>query len=406
MNHAETRLPLLDQTPVSHQVEVAADQEPDWLALPARPGVIALEDGQRRSLLLATTSDVRAWARRRLAPSTEDDRRSALRPDHRAVTRRLEAIEVGSSLEAEVIYLAQARARMPLVHRVVSERWRPWFVHVDPSAEFPLWSKTRLGAPGESLPPASGVLLGPLENKEVAAKLIDRVTDAFDLCRDYRLLMQAPNARACAYKEMGRCPAPCDGSEPMPSFRARTGRAVEMLLRGLDAARAAVEADMKAAAAATDFELAAMLKQQLDRLEALSTPALAHLYDLRRWRMAAVMPTARAGVGRVLVLAGGRLAIAGEATADMDRAEAGRLATCVLNAAVTAWPDELPEPAQLDTLAPVTRWLHAPKSRRRGVMIRLDDLRDPGEVAARLCDAAAGLRRVREATVPDQAIEA
>src|SRR6185295_16204268 len=69
---------------------------------------------------------------------------------------------------------------------------------------------------------ARGVFIGPIADKDTAGRLIERTIDAFDLCRYHHLLVQAPRATACAYKEMGRCPAPCDGSETMAGFRART----------------------------------------------------------------------------------------------------------------------------------------------------------------------------------------
>jgi len=51
------------------------------------------------------------------------------------------------------------------------------------------------------------------------AGLIEIAEDAFDLCRYYNVLVEAPGARACAYKEMGKCPAPCDGSISMEQYR-------------------------------------------------------------------------------------------------------------------------------------------------------------------------------------------
>ena len=63
------------------------------------------------------------------------------------------------------------------------------------------------------------MLLGPVEDKNVAGKLIEDIADWFDLCRYYHILVESPNAKACAYKEMGKCPAPCDGSISMPQYR-------------------------------------------------------------------------------------------------------------------------------------------------------------------------------------------
>jgi DNA polymerase-3 subunit epsilon len=416
-------LPTLDDAAVSHTLDVppSPDVEPDFLALPARPGVAVFQGENDRPLLIATTADLRELARRRLGqsatasePATAPAAPTPPRADHRAVTRRVLAVEVGSALEADVVYLAQARLRMPEIHRLVSQRWRAWFVRIDPDAEFPQWTKTCLTggvAPRSAAKTAGdadelgrGVLLGPLADKDSAGRFIELAIDAFDLCREFPLLVQAPKAKACPYKEMGRCPAPCDGSEPMASYRLRTRRAVETLTRGLADMRDRLAADMTAAAAATAFELAGELKQQLNRLEALAGPAFAHINDVHRWRAALVVPSPKPGKGRVLLLAGARLGIADQVDLTAAAPTLEPLAARLLEAARTA-PPLTGTPAQLDTLAAVTRWLFTAGTRRRGVLVPIHDDTAAGGLAAEIASAAKSLRKVKDASVPDQAIE-
>lgn len=394
---APTWLPTLDEATVSHVLTVPVEGEPDYIALPAHPGVAVFEDEDARPLVIATTADLRELARRRLST----DQSSPTRADHRAVTRRILAFEVGSALEADVVYLAQARLRTPETHRVVGERWRAWFVRVDPNEEFPRWTRTNLTDEGE----VSGhVLLGPMAQKDTAGRFIELVTDAFDLCRDYSLLVQAPRARACAYKEMGRCPAPCDGSEPMPSFRLRTRRAVEAVSGALDTMRSRLDTDMRQAGAAGEFEAAAELRQQARRLEALSKPAFAHVTDVRRWRLAVVVPGTRPRRARLLVLAGGRLGVVGEFEVGAAAADLEAAAARALDAARAA-PMLVPGPAQLDTLAAVTRWLYVPHARRRGAAIAFGDRTDAQTLATEVAAGASALKRPRAEAVPDQSIE-
>ena len=81
--------------------------------------------------------------------------------------------------------------------------FRPaWFVHVNPQTDFPRYIKTT------SLALSTGVRFGPIDDKHAAARLIELLEDGFDLCRFYSILVQAPAGLACAYKEMGKCPAP------------------------------------------------------------------------------------------------------------------------------------------------------------------------------------------------------
>jgi excinuclease UvrABC nuclease subunit len=304
---------------------------------------------------------------------------------------------------------------MPDTHRLVSQRWRAWFVHVDPDAQFPQWIRTSLSGPGarfgtQAEPEARGVLLGPFPDKDSAGRFIELVIDAFDLCREYPLLVQAPKARACPYKEMGRCPAPCDGSEPLPSYRLRTRRAVETLVGGLADMRTRLLADMAGASAAADYEFALALKNQVDRLNTLAGPAFAQVRDARRWRGAIVLPGRGRTSCRVLLLAGARLGIAGEfdapPTTPADGPSLEPLAARMI-ATASAAPPLTGTPEQLDTLAAITRWLFTPVSRRRGVFVPIDDQTSPPTLATELARLARAVHKgkAKDAPVPDQALE-
>src|SRR5439155_16195446 len=117
---------------------------------------------------------------------------------------------VDSAFEADVVYLAAARELFPRTYRGMIGFRPAWFVHVNPEHNFPRYVKTI------DATTRAGLLLGPLEDKHDAARLIEIIEDSFDLCRYYHVLVEAPNAMACAYTQMGKCPAPCDGSISMP----------------------------------------------------------------------------------------------------------------------------------------------------------------------------------------------
>ena len=92
--------------------------------------------------------------------------------------------------------------------------FRPaWFVHVNPATTYPRYVKTSELARG------AGVYLGPLEDKHAAQKLVHLAESLFDLCRDYSILTQSPSAGPCAWKQMGKCVGPCDGSVSLDAYR-------------------------------------------------------------------------------------------------------------------------------------------------------------------------------------------
>ena len=144
--------------------------------------------------------------------------------------------------------------------------FRPaWFVHVNPQTNFPRYIKTIDLS-------RAGVIAGPVADKHAAARLIALLEDAFDLCRYYQILVEAPHGRACAYKEMGKCPAPCDGSISMEQYHRMIQHSVDTLADPAPAVREQ-ESRMRAAAADLHFESAAKIKAFADQLSQLGKGA-------------------------------------------------------------------------------------------------------------------------------------
>jgi DNA polymerase-3 subunit epsilon len=372
---------------------VPAEGEPDFLALPDAMAVVVFESAEGRTILIATTASARDLARRRLSP---DPAARTTHADIRSLCAGgcVRAIRVGSSLEADAVYLRQARERLPHLAKVVSERWRAWFAHVDPDAQFPQWTKTNLmGLVGVRSASTAiegqnrGVLLGPIPDKDAAGRFIEAVIDAFDLCRYHNLLVQAPKALACAYKEMGRCAAPCDGTETMEGYRERTRAAIELLASGgIDAEIEREKAEMGAASAAQEFDHALKCRKQAERLETLAKPTFSQVARLDRWNLLMVLPSPEKGRVRLALAKRGRLLLLGDVDPADDRAIES---VCgVVQSAV-----QRPEPLtfnqeSIDSIGLLTRWLFRPEKKRRGVVL---DLRSGAPQVAAVKKAAASL---------------
>lgn len=313
----------------------------DLRRLPDAPGALVLESGAGETIFISVTASLRHAAERRLGERSPDDAR-APRADLRPVTRRVLAATVGSRFEGEAAYLALCRDRRPSDHRAAIERWQGWFLRIDPRAEHPRWSKVCL--PGWAAEPEaragadeSRLLVGPFRDKHAAGKHAGTLDDLFDLCRYHSILVQAPHGRACAYKEMGKCPAPCDGSETMDAYRARVGEAAAFARAGASGAAAACECAMLEAARALDFERAARLKARLDAMRSLESGAAARVRSLDAFRWIIVAPAECAGWARIFACAGGALAC----VADVDSASAAE-------SVAQAW-----DAAEAHALAPV-----------------------------------------------------
>lgn len=270
----------------------------DPSALPARAGVVVFEAADARAVLVASCADLRAFAAARLGAQAAPGR-----ADLRPVTARVRAGVVGSAIEGDIACLEIARSRLAATYRALADRWRGWFIHLDPDAQAPTWRKTDLN--DLAAHPPAGSLLGPIADKDSAGRLGEWLDDVFDLCRFPRELALAPHGKPCAYKEMGRCPAACDGSEPLDAYRSRVRAAIALAVDGPETEIRATDAAMRAASEAHDFESAARLRARGEALAKWGKGPWAHTGPLDRFAAMLVLPGHRFGWARLIVLAGG-----------------------------------------------------------------------------------------------------
>ena len=291
--------------------------DPDWLRLPARPGVVLFETQTGGVAMVGAAGDARAFVRARLAPT------GRCGADLRPITARVRGTTVGSSFEADLTWLALARRHLPRTYRAATDRWRGWWVHLDADAALPVWRKTDLTDLIDT--PPSGVLLGPISDKDAAGRFGELLDDLFDLCRYPRELAKAPHGQACVYKEMGKCPAACDGSEPMDDYRTRA-RSAARLTHDRQTLAADLDARIAEASARLDFEEARRLQDKrgvLDR--ALARKAYARATTLDRLAVLAVLPSERTGWARLIAWVSGAWIVLADAHAGLPRAAAAEL---------------------------------------------------------------------------------
>ena len=200
--------------------EPAGDFEAFLKQTPAKWAVYLFADANDQPVQLLCVKNLRYSLKRRLGGdrSAEEKPEGETTPlsrkiDYREIVRKIYWRRVDSAFEADWVYHAIARQVFPQTYQGMVGFRPAWFIHVDPEAKFPRYTKTI--RPAEK----PGVYVGPVEDKHAAARLMELIEDAFDLCRYYNVLIEAPRGRACAYKEMGKCPAPCDGSISMEQYR-------------------------------------------------------------------------------------------------------------------------------------------------------------------------------------------
>ena len=304
-------------------VELPADSTAtiELAELPAKSGVLAIEDASGHTVALSATANLRRTALTKLQPPAADSKPTR-QIDYRAIARRLRGLRVGSAFEADWAWLQHARLRMPQTYRAALDRWQAWFVQCNPDTEFPQFIKT---AHASVELPATTVHVGPFPEKHAAGRYIEMLEDAFDLCRYHHILIQAPRGSPCAYKEMGRCPAPCDGTVPLDQYREQVHAAIEFASSPVERWRADEESSMQQASQSLNFEKAQRHRQRLERTSISLRPEFAYVNRLERFAFIAVMPGPTKKLARVFLIRGGWIDCMGDVAGEAGDEDFSRL---------------------------------------------------------------------------------
>ena len=341
----------------------AADFDAFLRLVPAKWVVYLFADAQDQPLQLLCVKNLRYSLKRRLGGETIT---LTKRIDYREIVRKIHWRRVDSAFEADWVYHDVARQIFPNSYQGMVGFRPAWFIHVDPQGQFPRYVKTI------QLTEGKGIYVGPVEDKHAAARLIELVEDAFDLCRYYNILLEAPHGRACAYKEMGKCPAPCDGSISMQQYR----RMIDWSAATLADPREMIHQQndrMKQAAAELRFETAAKIKAFIEQLSQIGKGAFRHARPLRDFAYITLQPGPTAGSAKLFLILPGLI----EEIADIlsEPARPSELLRTIFTLAEELSQFPLDTPA-VERIGIVAHHLSSPK-RSQGVFIPLSDLPDP-----------------------------
>ncbi len=243
-----------------------------------------------KPILLATTANLKHAITLRLGPD-----RSAHKTDYQAITTHVSWRHVNSAFAANWWYLLASRKYYPDTYRSLLA-WRPaWYLRVESGgARRPPSVDVQNRAAG-----CEGTLFGPFASRRAARDLADWMLEHFELCRYEEILRQYPHGQPCAYKEMGKCPAPCDGSESMEAYRTRVRQATKLLSAVAPLTRSVTqvteldwyricEDQMKRAAVEMNFRAAAKMKTQLTSLAEMFDSPIQGWGPMDQWKYIAL----------------------------------------------------------------------------------------------------------------------
>ncbi len=283
-----------------HQIafDPACEIETFARAVPAKWVVYLLTDADDQAIQLLCVKNLRYSIKRRLGG--DESVGPSRRVNYREIVRRVYWTRVDSSFEADVCYYEAARQLFPASYRGMVGFRLAWFLHVNPDANFPRYTKT------SNLLIQTGILMGPIEDKHAAGRMIELIEDCFDLCRYYNILVESPCGKACAYKEMGKCPAPCDGSISMGQYRRMIEWSVGVVTDAADYIREQT-VRMQHAAAELRFETASKIKAYVEELSNFGKGPMRHVGRLADFQYLCLQRGPVAGSMKVFLITPGHI---------------------------------------------------------------------------------------------------
>ena len=370
------------------QLEVAGSLDDAQLQrIPAKRGVVLLAAGNR-PIQLITAARIRQRVRTRLdEPPDERVRKSA---DLRRITTRVLWKLSAGPFEADLDHLELARAAWPGEYAAQITWKPPWFIHVDLDAAYPRFRRSR------KFPSGNVRSFGPFISGAEAEHFITALRDAFGLCRDHRCLAQSPNARRCAYGQMQRCLAPCDGTVSADEYRLAVSRAADFIAGDRKSLRRELKDEMEQAAGKLEFERAAAIKGRLERLDEFNRPTYRHARPFEEFRFLVFQPGGSRRRVRVFLVNRGEIPAAASLRYPLQQAEADdaathgntELASLLEQMRIVAAREPRVDGAGALRMGLVARYLFS-GPRRRGLIVRFTESLRP-EKLARMIGASSG----------------
>lgn len=259
----------------------------DLASLPTGPAVVLWIAADGAAVQLATTQQLKRFANSRLLEPDEEDDAPRARADLAAVVRGVRWRTVSCPFEGRWWYYRLARALHPKDYRRRIGFGSATFLALDRDAEIPDWRTT------DRVYRDACDYVGPFPSHAQAQAALDGLRDLFELCRYPEQVRKAPAGKTCAYADMGRCDAPCDGSAPMSAYRERVTASFAFATGGVGAWLRGAQNEMARAAQELEFERAALIKQQIvfaDRWQRQWSDSVGNAAE---WRMLLVLPVTR-----------------------------------------------------------------------------------------------------------------
>jgi excinuclease ABC subunit C len=273
--------------------------ERDRLAkLPTRPGVYLFRDERNQVLYVGKAKSLRPRVRSYFQREAD---LSAKNRELMKLVADLETIVVGSEGEALILEANLIKEHRPRFNILMRDDKKYPYIKVTVREPFPRVFVTRRVTNDGSRYFGPYTTVGPMRQ---ALELIKRLHTVRS-CR-YNLPKEGPE-RACLDYHIGRCKAPCVGLQTEADYRLMIDEILRILEGDTEALRAEIEARMREASAALDFERAANFRDVVTGLDALSRQQRVHKAQGGSFDVVAIARDGELGAGVVLKVRSGLL---------------------------------------------------------------------------------------------------
>jgi hypothetical protein len=257
-------------------------------AVPALPGVFALYGEQANSEpYLTRAADLRRRMKRLLAPPESQSKRLNLRDR----VARIEYTITGSEFES-TLTLYQAASSI-FGHAEARRRLRlhtPTFLRFTAENEFPrVYATNRLSKRGLAQ------TYGPFPSRAAAERYCDAVLDLFKLRRCHEDLEPYPEHPGCVYGEMKKCIEPCKQACTAEQYATEAAAVKAFFDTHGESMLSQIAADRDRASEEMEFERAAQLHEQHQKVKAAASLADEIVQPVPKLRAVVVQKAAATG---------------------------------------------------------------------------------------------------------------
>jgi hypothetical protein len=367
----------------------------DLAALPGTAAVCLLVDAGGLPIQLATTQSLkrllvsRLTNPQRLEGGKAEPCPTARKPEPCPTVRKADLADIARGVrwrplaapfEGRWWYWRLARAMYPREYREMVSFGPAYFLQVDWGQPIP---ELRVTERVWALP---GEFLGPWPSHKSCQDALQGLWDLFDLCRYPEQVRKAPHGTRCAYAEMGRCDAPCDGSVPLAAYVARCRAAWALAAGGVADWLELARARMRAAAARQQYEAAGQIKQQIQFAEKWRAEWSPIVRPLERLNHLLALPVTRRRAWKLVLFRAGQL----EDGPIVTHRRVAPDGAAWLRERLAAPPELVPDVERMEQT-----WLFCHLRFNRewvtAIQIELPELSPPPDIEQRLVEQAAAL---------------